>query len=386
MGSAWLPNDGSSQFTFANKALGAGQIRVAVYALDTATQTQPFIEGVTIAGQTATRHIGATRQGRGEVAWYSVASTATNGDIVVTLRAAPSWHVGVAWWLDTTGLYVSDIASNNAEAAPSAQGFDVDVEDGDIILVAAAGRTPADPLAFYDTFAGVSEIVGSPTRGSDGLWRHQLQLARHDVTTDDASRDISFSANGELTAEASVAIVLGTRRTIPISYAEYTPGGNGVGPDLSVTLGDLTGTTGPYAVRLATHPAGTTLSKDNIEDGTGDALQALSFSDADGIVSGQELTLTTSMTGGRLSFYIEDSLGAQSAVWTIDNVDVDATPAVVSAATVTDITATTAQVNITVNEAGHRIYVRYRLATDPAWTEEQIKQAADAEISPVVAG
>jgi len=75
--------------------------------------------------------------------------------------------------------------------------------------------------------------------------------------------------------------------TILIGAANYTPGGAGAGPVLAISDLDLADTSGPYRIFLATHPGGSTLTKQQIETGSGQAVEALSFADDDGVVTGR---------------------------------------------------------------------------------------------------
>jgi hypothetical protein len=90
--------------------------------------------------------------------------------------------------------------------------------------------------------------------------------------------------------------------------------GTPTAPTLNITDVVLGGTTGPYTFFIATHGDGT-LTKQEVIDGAAAAiLDALSFQDADGAVTGQALTLTTPVTDGRMSIVLSDSLGATSGV------------------------------------------------------------------------
>jgi len=174
----------------------------------------------------------------------------------------------------------------------------------------------------------------------------------------------------------------------PITFsAAYIPGGSGSGPTLNITEVVLGATTGPWDVFIATHPAATTLDADQVIAGTGATLDAVSIlDDADGTISGAELELSTSMTGGRMSIVMRDSLGATSNVITLDNVDVDATAPTISAVSGTSTGPTTASYSVTTNEAGGTLYVRARPSGDSAWTAEQIIAAPDATDTTVEAG
>jgi surface protein len=169
-----------------------------------------------------------------------------------------------------------------------------------------------------------------------------------------------------------------------ITHAAYAPGGGGTGPSLNLTL-DQTGTIGPYTFFLATHATGTTLSKPQIETGTGDAADAVFLSDGNGVVSGEALTLSTSLTNGHMSVFVRDGSGTpvESAVTKIDAVDVDATAPVIAQIDITNITGGGADWRIFTNETGGVIHVRVRAASAAAYTAAEIIENADDSDSAV---
>jgi hypothetical protein len=118
-------------------------------------------------------------------------------------------------------------------------------------------------------------------------------------------------------------------RRISIESATYAPGGAGSGPSLAINGLFIDGTL-PVEIYGATHANGTTLSKTEIENGTGDAEDIFDFTDADGVVQNQIETLTTSLTDGHMSIFIRDANGLESNVFKIDGVNVDATALTVS--------------------------------------------------------
>jgi hypothetical protein len=151
----------------------------------------------------------------------------------------------------------------------------------------------------------------------------------------------------------------------PITFsAAYAAGGGGSGPILNITNLVLGDTTGPYDIFIATHANSTTLSKDDIENSTGATEDALTFQDADGVVIGQELVLSTTLTGGHLSLFIRDSLGDESGIVQLDNVDVDASAPVLSSPTATATGPNSATWGVTSNEATGTVHAGARPSGD----------------------
>lgn len=243
-------------------------------------------------------------------------------------------------------------------------------------------------------FAGAAALSGIDWRIGAGAWTPLGAAATgpyplEDRFTDGVPADITLRAvnvigTSTVSDVKTVTTTAASPDLIPIGTAAYTPGGGGAGPVLDIGAVDLTGTTGPYTVFLATHGGGTTLSKLAIVTGAG-AVEALSFTDADGAVSGQALILTTSLAGGCLSFFLRDGLGAESAVVRIEGVDVDAAAPVLSQVAVTVTGATTADWDVATSETGGTILVRARPATAPAFTAAEILAAPDGSVAASVA-
>jgi hypothetical protein len=240
-------------------------------------------------------------------------------------------------------------------------------------------------------FAGAAALSGIDWRIGSGAWTPLGAVATGtypltDGFTDGVPAEITLRAVniiGPATSSDTKTVTTSAAPpdTITIGTASYTPGGGGSGPVLALGDVDPTGTTGPYTVFLATHSGGTTLAKSQIEAGTGEALDAVSFTDDDGAVAGQALTLSTSLTGGRLSVFLRDALGAESAVTTLDGVDVDATAPVVSGIAVSNIAATSADWEAFTDEAGGAIHVRARASGAPQWTAAEIIAAPDGSVA-----
>lgn len=115
--------------------------------------------------------------------------------------------------------------------------------------------------------------------------------------------------------------------TITIDTATYTRGTAGVAPDLETTVSSTGTTTGNYTLYWATRDAANpALSKTNIENGTGDALDngsivAAALADLDG-----SLDLSTSLTSDAIDLFIRDSSGSpiESDVSSVTGVTYDA--------------------------------------------------------------
>jgi hypothetical protein len=240
-------------------------------------------------------------------------------------------------------------------------------------------------------FAGAAALNGIEWRIGAGAWRQLGAVeigtyALNDAFTDGVPTDVTLRAvniigpgtGSDIKQVTTSAASIGT---ITIGMAGYTGGGGGMGPVLDIAGLELTGTTGPYSLHLATHPAGTTLSKAHIEAGTGSALDALSLSDDDGAVNGQTLTLSQSLSGGHLSLFIRDALGAESDVTRIDGVDVDADAPILSAISAAATGPTSANWEAFTDETGGTIHVRARLSADPPWTAAEIVTAPDDSVA-----
>jgi hypothetical protein len=160
--------------------------------------------------------------------------------------------------------------------------------------------------------------------------------------------------------------------SIAVTSATWTPGGNGSGPSLAIE-GSETGTMPGYTLLAATHPTGTTLAKAEIEAGTGAAADAFGITAA--TLAGLDATgipLGTSLADGRLSLFVRDAAGAESDVFTIDGVTVDATPATLSAPTAGATGQTTATWGATSNEGGGTVFAGLRPAGAAALTAAQL--------------
>jgi hypothetical protein len=190
--------------------------------------------------------------------------------------------------------------------------------------------------------------------------------------------DLATEVGTAALGEAGIAIEIGS--------AQFIAGTGGSGPTLNILNIDTGVTSGPYTFFLATHPAASTLSKADIQTGSGSAIDHVSFSDADGAVTGQELTLSTSVTNGRLSMFIRSDNGFESEVDSLDGVTVDATAPTISAVTISDITATGAGWSVITNEAGGVVSVRVRLSSESAADAQTIIDNASDTASPAVAG
>jgi hypothetical protein len=180
----------------------------------------------------------------------------------------------------------------------------------------------------------------------------------------------------EITAP-TVSAVAPVPATLVITDASYSDGDLGSGPSLAISGLALTGSVGPYTVFGATHANGTTVSKDDIENGTGDAEDIFDFSDADGVVSNQLESLSTSLTDGHMTLFVRDSNNVESGTYKIDGVNVDATALTVSSSVPADgatSVATNSTIAITFSEdafgvVGKDFYLYDDIDTTPVLVE-----------------
>lgn len=124
------------------------------------------------------------------------------------------------------------------------------------------------------------------------------------------NRAVNAIGNGDWSAAtADETVSAAVAGTITIDTLTYTRGTAGVAPDLASTVSSTGTTTANYTLYWATRSTGTALSKTNIENGTGDALDngtitASALADLDG-----SLDLSTSITSGAIDVFIRDSSG-----------------------------------------------------------------------------
>src|SRR6056297_910738 len=150
-----------------------------------------------------------------------------------------------------------------------------------VVVVRMGALQPVNLEMGFEVGSPVLTTVG----GAVSLTANNLEMA-FEVGSPVLSSNNLIAANNVEMAMQVGSPDLDTSPLIAVGSATYTPGGSGSGPTLNITDLELTGTTGPYDVFLATHASATTLTKDQIENGTGDAEDALTFSDADGVVNG----------------------------------------------------------------------------------------------------
>jgi hypothetical protein len=341
---------------------------------------------------------------------WSIADAGTGGDATVTITALPDdggsplssiqYRINSEAWVQltaspATGTFPISDRFTDGEAATVALRAVNAVLSGPASLAKSVTTTaplaaPAFSVAAADSLDGrtltvtTGTVTGNPTPSlsitmtldgspvtpsGSGPWTYEVPSSLSSQTvawtvTATNSQDTATSSGSE-----TVSSDLGA--SIVIDDASYEDGGAGVGPLLNIDP-TLTGTTGPYTVFGATHANGTTLSKTDIENGTGDAADIFDFSDADGLVSNQLETLATSLTDGHLSLFIRDDNSVESDVFQIDGVDVDATAATLSSPVATQTGATTADWSIRSNEASGVVYAGVRPTASAALTSAQL--------------
>lgn len=134
-------------------------------------------------------------------------------------------------------------------------------------------------------WAGLTEINVSPGTDMTALLSADTyRLIRSDATT-------AVVASGALS----------------IDSLSYLRGGPGVSPDLKVTPSSTGTTTGNYTLYWASRSTGTPMGKDDIENGTGDALDTGTVVNASLASLSDTLNLTTALTGGSFDAFLRDS-------------------------------------------------------------------------------
>lgn len=191
-------------------------------------------------------------------------------------------------------------------------GYEVDVAAGDFSSPVAQGtQTPAN--------------LGNPINLSP--------LAAGDYKA--RSRAINAVGNGAWSAaSADATVTAAPAGTITIDTLTYTRGAAGVAPVLDGTASSTGTTTANYTIFWASRSTGTVLSKADIENGTGDALDNGSFTSATLAGLDGTIDLATSLTSGAIDAFIRDSSGTpiESAVATATGVTYDAAAPVFSSA------------------------------------------------------
>jgi hypothetical protein len=373
-----------------------------------------------VSSQAFTTALSAQVPAAFDAADWAIADTGTGGDAILTITALPfagaaalsgiEWRIGAGVWRSlgavTPGNYPlndsfidgvaaditlrainiigpatsSDIKTVTVSGLPGA--FDVSdwsvADDGtgadatvSLTALPATGGLPLSRVELRIDGGAWQTLTATPAPGTYALSGVFVDGMPSGLTL----RVVNANGAGPESDIKSVTTTDMSNAVLSIGAASYAPGAGGTGPTLDITGVDLSGGTGPYTVFLATHAAGTTLAKAQIETGGGASADAISFTDDDGAVTGQTLTLSNSLVDGRLSLFIRDGLGAESAVTTISGVDVDAIAPVLSQVGVTNVTPTAADWEVVTDKAGGTIHVRARPAGDPQWTAEAITAA-----------
>jgi hypothetical protein len=152
-----------------------------------------------------------------------------------------------------------------------------------------------------------------------------------DVFTDGVEADVEIRARniageGDTSDVKAVTTTLVTP-TLNIVSAVFT-GGSGGTPASVATSIEEDGATGPFTLFGATHVNATTLTAENIEDGTGAAEDIFSIGPEANIADLDDtLSLTTTLPfGARMSLFVRDDAGSpnESEVFQIVNIEVDA--------------------------------------------------------------
>jgi hypothetical protein len=246
--------------------------------------------------------------------------------------------------------------------------------------------------SFTDDTGNQTYVFDAAT-GTGLTWTYSLVSPPAGVSIVSATRTITFDTDA-LAAQAGTVITVravdqygrnpGDRTfTLTISEpgtgsitfsAEYTPGGSGEGPRVTISDLILTDTTGPYDIFLATHANGTTLTASQVIAGTGDTEDAVSIlDDADGEVVNEPLPLSTSLTNGHLSIVIRDASDpAVVGLVTLNGINVDATAPVLSEPTASQTGTSDATWGVRSDKAGGTVYATARASAGAVLTAEEI--------------
>jgi hypothetical protein len=209
------------------------------------------------------------------------------------------------------------------------------------------------------------------------------------VFTDSVEADVeirSINIVGESgTSDVKAVTTTTVTPTLSIVSAIFTVGQNEEGPSLDVAI-EEENTTGPYTLFGATHATGTTLTKTNIENGTGDAEDTFSIDDETTVdeLDGTAALVTSLPFGSRISLFARDSDDPvnESEVFQVVNIEVDADAPTISEVTVSDVRDVSADWVVVTDEAGGTVYVRVRPSGDAAWNAAQIQASPSGTASP----
>lgn len=132
---------------------------------------------------------------------------------------------------------------------------------------------------------------------------------------------------------------------MPISVDSliYTRGNAGVAPTINCGVTSSEPLTEDYTLFWATRSTGPAMSKSDIENGTGDALEIGSFTAANINDLDGSIDLSTSLTAGAIDVFVRDSSGTpvESVVASVSSVTYDAAAPVFSSAEVGLVDSTT---------------------------------------------
>ncbi len=361
---------------------------------------------------------------------WSITDAGTGGDALLTIGALPfdgaaaingiDWRIGTGAWVPLGAfvpgaylledLFTDGVAVNITLRAVNIIGPGTASDQKQVTTSDLPGPFGGADWSIFDDATGgdaTLTVISLPTTGGlpldlievqidAGAWQTltstpepgaiQLTDAFVDgVQADVALRAVNANGPGPVSDVKTVTTSTASQGAIAVGGVTYAEGAGGMGPTLDITDVDLSGATGPYSVFLATHGSGTILSAGEIEAGTGAATDAVSLSDADGTVTEQGLPLSTSLSGGHLSLFVRDTLGAASSIIRLNGIDVDATAPLLGPVVATPTGATTADWLVGTDEAGGTIYVRARADSAAPWTAAEILAEPDGSVAGTVA-
>jgi hypothetical protein len=145
--------------------------------------------------------------------------------------------------------------------------------------------------------------AGSDISGAEALTYQIVPADEGDTIT---FLQTATNSQDSATAESTATATIGAAVTPSITF-NAALAGTASAPIVNITDFATENTTGPFDIFIATHASGTLTAAEVIAGTDAAILDAFTFEDADGLFTGQELTVTEAMTNGRISVVYRDS-------------------------------------------------------------------------------
>lgn len=335
------PTVGTYAFTAAyrTQATAAGALADQIEAINSGNQTFDASTDFTANGNTLTYSVNSVsgvsiNSSTGVLTFATDSMAAQATSIVVTatdeyLRPTPTgFSLTIATVPEAATVAMFSLA-DNADATAELT----------ISSLPGNGGQPSGFTAQYQVNGGTWRAV--PSYAGTGDYTLTTDITAGTLSI--ALRWVNDVGNGTASATEDVTVT-GASATITIDTLTYTRGTAGIAPDVSTTTSSTGTPVGDFTLFYATHPGSTTLTKTNIENGTGDALETgtIVASTLAGL-DDSAIDLDVSVTAGELSAFIRDANGIESDVVEETGVTYDSVaPAFSGAATNTGGTSVTA--------------------------------------------